>query len=270
MRSLFKRKSKAERFYQILDQDSNIYREKSIQKWERHFDKAFKYMKKNGVPEELKEYLAFRFPFHCWEYDLKEMEEIIFQTKEMDVRLVEKGLVPTSIGKLTNLERLTIAANSLKTLPEEVGHLKKLTLLNLGNNLIEEFPSVIFKLINLEELILTINNLVNVPKDIVSLKTLKILQLNNNELTTFPIEILGLFNLKMLGLMGNQISSIPSSITAFQHLEKLLLARNPIKNIPSNVSQLSQLKWLNLRSTNVSENHINEIKHWLPNIDITF
>ena len=59
---LFKKKSRVEKFSMVLNQDYNVYdwhSEKGEKKWLKDLDKVFKDMKKNGVPDELKEHLAF-------------------------------------------------------------------------------------------------------------------------------------------------------------------------------------------------------------------
>ncbi len=48
-----------------------------------------------------------------------------------------------SIGKLENLELLSLAKNRLKSLPKEIGQLKNLTFLNITENPIQDIPSEI-------------------------------------------------------------------------------------------------------------------------------
>lgn len=264
---LFKKKSRVERLYQILEQDSNIYGEKSIQKWERDFDKAFKDMKKNGVPEELKEHLAYRFPLHCWRYGLTDMTDIIIGTKEMAIELPKVGYVPDEIGEFYNLEQLFIYGR-VHELSPKIKKLRQLKTLSLIFDGI--LPEIIAELVALEELTLTHSRISNLPSNIITLKKLQNLELSYTNIENVPNEIYSMVSLRDLGLVKNKIQSISTSISRLENLEKLKLTDNPIEYIPKEVSNLRYLKYLYLEDTNIPENHKNEIKNWLPHTEITF
>ncbi|KAG4081354.1 hypothetical protein H8356DRAFT_1407126, partial [Neocallimastix lanati (nom. inval.)] len=101
------------------------------------------------------------------------------------------GSIPSSIGKLYNLEYLNLSNNSLSgTIPSSIGELRKLNSLKPNNNYLERpLPSPIDDLIKLEYLYLHNNTL--------------------NE--TIPSTIGKLFNLKELNLSNNNLSSIIST-----------------------------------------------------------
>lgn len=270
---LFKRKSRVEKISLILDRDHNIYHdyeEKTQQKWLKDLDKVFRDMKKNGVPEELKGFLAYRYPFHCLEYNLIDMEETIYDIKEMNVTLSDEGVLPPSIGRFTNLESLDLAFKGIKELPEEVANLKKLKILILGGNPIDIFPNVISNLYNLEELLLGKCNISKIPDNIVNLRSLKILHLINVNFNDFPIAITHIPNLIELNLQDNQISSIPLNIKNLKTIETLTLFNNPISNISIEIKELKRLKKIDLRKTSLTQDKLEKLKIWLPKTEIVF
>ncbi|WP_045113214.1 leucine-rich repeat domain-containing protein [Microscilla marina] len=270
---LFNRKSKAEKISLVLDRDSSLYddyEEKTNKKWQKDLDKVFRDMKKNGTPDELKDFLAYRYPFHCWEHGLEDMEEIILNTKEMQPITLENKQIPEKIQELIHLEILEITSSSIEIIPNELKYLEKLKTLNLGNNLISKFPEPITGLNNLQELILTRNNLSKIPKSISKLKHLQIIQLNNNEFQIFPEEILNLENLQQLGLMKNNIQEIPKRINLLEKLEELVMTNNPLQSIPNEIKSLNKLKWLALDKTNLPLTIKEDLSKWLPNTTLTF
>jgi len=117
------------------------------------------------------------------------------------------------IGKLTELEVLTINDNELFVIPEEIYSLTKLKKLEIKSNSLQVLPEGISKMVSLEELDLRHNGLTQLPADIAGLKSLKRLQLWGNRLTTLPHNIGDLYSLKELYLMNNRLRSLPKSIT---------------------------------------------------------
>lgn len=102
---------------------------------------------------------------------------------------------PTAITQLKKLSTLQIGGSKrglptkIKNIPAEIGKLKNLEKLDLGNNIIEELPKELFELENLKELILFGNKIKSIPKDILRLKKLKNIRLDGNPLINPPFEI---------------------------------------------------------------------------------
>ncbi|EAY30365.1 leucine-rich repeat domain-containing protein [Microscilla marina] len=266
---LFNRKSRVEKISLVLDRDSSIYddyEEKADKKWQKDLDKVFKSMKKNGTPDELKEFLAHRYPFHCWEHGLEDMEEIILNTKEMSVESPKNHSIPTQIGQCQNLEVFYLIQGRLQTIPPEFENLKSLKTLSVVVD--NEFPEVISRLTNLQELILTQSNIDKIPKHINKLKKLKKLELNDLHYGTFPLEVCQLPQLSELGLMRNGIQTVPPSISNLKALTKLNLTGNPIQSISPKINQLENLKSLYLRGTNLPKTLKAQLSEWLPNTEI--
>ena len=107
---------------------------------------------------------------------------------------------------------LNICGKSLNYLPESIGQLKFLQILDLRNNNLTELPESIGNLEFLEELILHDNALKSVPKSIGNLKNLGLLHLHNNNLTTLPETICNLKTWYPIGLSNNKIASLSEKI----------------------------------------------------------
>ncbi|EAY30371.1 leucine-rich repeat domain-containing protein [Microscilla marina] len=267
---IFNRKSRVEKISLVLDRDSSTYddyEEKTNKRWQKDLDKVFKGMKKNGTPDELKEFLAYRYPLHCWQYDLIDMKEIIKNTQEMAIDLPEVGYIPPEIGQFTNLNTL-ILYGRVTNIAEELQKLSKLHTLSIVYD--GDFPEVITRLKNLEELILTQGKINNISKNISLLKKLRIFQFNVTRYEKFPQEITKLNNLETLGLMDNKIEEIPASIESLRNLEKLILANNPLQKISPKITGLKKLKALDIRHTNLTEETKIQLPKWLPHTEITF
>ena len=109
------------------------------------------------------------------------------------------GRVPSSIGRLENLEMLNLSSNQLfGRLPESIGSLTKLEALGLfDNQLFGDIPESIGNLTALRELVLSNNELGGaIPESISKLAQLEVLQLQNNVFESY--EGLGKLNTRQL------------------------------------------------------------------------
>ena len=121
--------------------------------------------------------------------------------------------LPTFIGNFDNLRVLCVhdvicnKVNSygrgiyLKFLPDSIGNLKNLRILDLSNNKLETLPDSIGNLTNLEELYLSNNyHFSKLPDSIGNLKKLEVLELEKTSLKSLPESLENLTNLKELSL----------------------------------------------------------------------
>ena len=159
-------------------------------------------------------------------------------------------------GVTTNAQgrvgRLDLHKNQLKgAIPDSLGNLSNLTLLNLRNNqLTGAIPESIGKLTNLSKLFLSFNQLTGpIPESFSNLTNLFSLALDNNQLSgPIPEWIGNLSNLETLQLDENQLTGpIPESIEKLSNLEWLILSRNQLTGpIPGWIGNLSNLEHLTL------------------------
>jgi len=128
--------------------------------------------------------------------------------------------IPESILNYKNIEFLGL--NSLKTqvkeLPKKLYALKKLKVLQFGNNGLEKLSSRIKNLGSLEKLELEGNQLSQIPKEIKSLKNLETLNIASNQITHLPDSICDLEDLETLHICNNQIYQLPKQIEKLQKL----------------------------------------------------
>lgn len=158
------------------------------------------------------------------------------------------GIVPPSVGNLTNLTSLYLADNSLNgTIPSSLGELSHLSALDLSSNaLVGSIPSSFTSLKNLSTLNISSNSLSgSVPLGIGTLSGLRHLNLSGNQLSgSLPVQLGDLGNLVDLDLSFNNISgSVPSDLRGLRSLQRMLLGNNLLggplpDDLFSNPSQL--------------------------------
>lgn len=86
----------------------------------------------------------------------------------LDVHFNELHTIPTTIGKLTNLEILDLSSNfsDMTQLPETISDIISLKVLNLSNNQIHALPNTFGRLLNLSKLNVDGNPLEIPPKSV--------------------------------------------------------------------------------------------------------
>ncbi|XP_056174321.1 disease resistance protein RPV1-like isoform X2 [Syzygium oleosum] len=153
--------------------------------------------------------------------------------------------IPNSIGKLELLTELDLSCSGIWELPESIGDLKNLKILNIAHNVkLSSLPSTISKLGNLEELDAMKCESLGGEIPIDGLFSLKILQLSSTCVSGFPdafdklsrLEKLDLFDCKMLQSLPQSISRLPS----LQHLE--LSGCDNLQSLPELPACLTVLK----------------------------
>nr|MDA3818638.1 leucine-rich repeat domain-containing protein [Prolixibacteraceae bacterium] len=171
------------------------------------------------------------------------------------------GNIPNEIGKLSNLTVLNLRWNyglQGTSIPDSIVNLENLTELNLVNNRHSgSIPESIGNLSALEYLNLEANwNLTgSIPASIGSMTNLRYLNLGYNNLTgSIPAEIGNLANLQELYLYNNQLSgSIPASIGNLTNLSNLNSRGNNLTgNIPAEIGNLTDLNYLYLNNNQLT------------------
>ncbi len=171
--------------------------------------------------------------------------------KDMKVERLNLGglkltQLPESIGKLRNLNSLTLMDNKLKTLPKSFEKLTKLELLNVRDNNFQGIPKSIFKLKNLEYLVFTGNPIEALPDAIGGLTKLIYLSLNHTKIERLPSTIGNLKKLEELKLGKSKLKTLPNSIGNLTNLKTLILLKNDLSSLPD-LSRLNKLGHLDIR-----------------------
>ncbi|XDD45368.1 leucine-rich repeat domain-containing protein [Leptospira sp. WS39.C2] len=171
------------------------------------------------------------------------------EEKVLNLSNKEVGILPTSIGNLSNVEELTLQYDSLTTLPKEIGNLKQLRILNLFGNPLTDLPEELGNLQNLEVLLLGRTQLREIPPVISRLKHLKTLALDETkvQLTEADVDV---------------IANLP-------HLEILDLSlMREYKTLPKNLAKLSFLKQLVLQKTLLEKSDVMRLRDELPKVRV--
>ena len=167
--------------------------------------------------------------------------------KELILRYNQINYLPEWLGNLTALEILNININSLIELPLSIGKLTNLKELLLWKNELRTLPDSIGFLKNLKKLNLRLNQLENLPSSFGNLTNLVDLNLHDNKLKFLPESFPMLSCLELLNLSWNNIETLPQSIGNLKNLKTLDLERNELKVLPSSIGSLYSLEYLNLR-----------------------
>lgn len=105
----------------------------------------------------------------------------------MSLFLLQLEQIPETIGRLMCLQVLNLCNNRLTTLPNEIGLLNKLHTLNLGLNQLQSLPSTIAALKELRNIGLSDNQFTRVPGCLSRLNNLEKVNLDRNPfITEYP------------------------------------------------------------------------------------
>ncbi|CAF0893967.1 unnamed protein product [Adineta ricciae] len=167
------------------------------------------------------------------------------------------------LSKWNTLRELDLHGNQLKSLPDEVGHLKFIEVCNLSNNHFEDLPLILGSLPRLTKLLAFNNHLGNLSSSLVfsKLSNLRILNLNNNSITQLPADIGCLINLEIFTIEHNQLLELPREIGLCTHLVELHLGFNSLTRLPLEIGYL-----INLQTLIVHRNDLLEIPESITNL----
>ncbi|XP_054813135.1 probable LRR receptor-like serine/threonine-protein kinase At3g47570 isoform X5 [Prosopis cineraria] len=212
------------------------------------------------------------------------------------------GNIPSEIGNLTNLIRLSLGENSLTgPLPRTISNLKALQFLNFEGNqlqglIVDEIceikrlvylylslnkfsgamPTCIGNMTSLQKLFVGSNKLISViPSSFWNLNDILEVNLSSNILVgNLSFKIGNLKALTLLDLSRNNLSSIiPITLGGLQNLQILSLAHNTLQgNIPETFGNLLSLVKLDLSQNNLSGEIPKSLESlvYLKNINLSY
>ncbi|MGF1688872.1 leucine-rich repeat domain-containing protein [Photobacterium japonica] len=134
-----------------------------------------------------------------------------------------------------------------------IAKLRKLTVLHIGWQELNQLPVEVTELTNLKELVVLNSPIAVIPPTISHLASLRKLVFRGTDITEIPPEIGLLQQLEDLDLGNNNIHSLPRDIGNIKRLKSLNLHYNPIDSIPDELDRLDQLTFLGLTGTKFSE-----------------
>ncbi|KAA0705115.1 hypothetical protein E1301_Tti022224 [Triplophysa tibetana] len=160
--------------------------------------------------------------------------------------LARRGMLelPEELWELTELQKLNLSLNLLRSIPSSLAVLQNLVVLNLWGNQLTSLPPEVGRLRNLKVLFAYRNRLSDVPEELGCCTKLEVLSLANNQLTGLPASLSALSGLKKLNLSHNHITHIPACVYTMKNLVFLQLACNKLENIADQIQALIDLKIL--------------------------
>jgi Leucine-rich repeat (LRR) protein len=124
-------------------------------------------------------------------------------------------------SKFTNLQYLSLKNDGLREIPEGIGSLRSLKVLDLSGNDFKELPPTFVNLTNLEELFLNEERNLKLEKSIPilsQLPSLRLLHLENNALKKLPKNVFMLNRIESLYLNKNRFSELPQELKSLKNL----------------------------------------------------
>ncbi|OON20145.1 leucine Rich repeat-containing domain protein, partial [Opisthorchis viverrini] len=174
----------------------------------------------------------------------------------------------SGVGNLKDLQILVVKSNNLQgPLPEDLGQLTKLQILDCSKNRITILPDAIASCTKLIRLLLDYNCIGELPSSIGCLKKLQQLGIKYNQLTRLPTELAQCQQLTELNIEGNQITRLPhlsmdynnldtvstNDFADAEHLRSLTMGNNNIVHLEIVASQWRQLVQLDLSYNRITK-----------------
>lgn len=205
-----------------------------------------------------------RFPadqvFGSFAQALKTPEKVRCLSPNVEGEMVKMKRLPPGLGKLVNLEVLSLSClEELEALPEEIGNLKKLRELIIDNgngcSMNISLPRSIGNLENLRMLRLygaldptdtgdgrTRQRKSNpLPDTIGNLRRLEVLDIGRNGLAVVPPQLARLTQLKTLRMDYNRLRVVPAFVGNFKNLKELSLHANRKVSLPVSLASMPGL-----------------------------
>ena len=167
--------------------------------------------------------------------------------RHLSFRDKQLGQAP-DVWEHTDLETLVLSGNGLREVPEALGRLKSLRMLDLGHNQLAHLPEELGDIEGLSDfLYLNDNRLFELPSSLRKLAKLRYLNISQNQFAILPDCICRMANLLELRADANQMTSLPDSIAELKRLRELHLRDNRLTFLPEAIGRLSELRYLDLR-----------------------
>ncbi|XP_059018952.1 DISP complex protein LRCH3 isoform X9 [Mustela lutreola] len=161
--------------------------------------------------------------------------------------------IPEAILNLQALTFLNISRNQLSTLPVHLCNLP-LKVLIASNNKLVSLPEEIGHLRHLTELDVSCNEIQTIPSQIGNLEALRDLNVRRNHLVRLPEELAEL-PLIRLDFSCNKITAVPVCYRNLRHLQIITLDNNPLQSPPAQIcikGKIHIFKYLNIQACKIA------------------
>ncbi len=169
--------------------------------------------------------------------------------------------LPEDIGRLKNLESLSVESDQLKQLPNQIVSLSHLRHLEVIGSQMTELPADFGNLSALRTIILQRTQLHELPNGFGELNRLEVAEMDFNRLGKLPDDLSGLTNLRVLTLQGHQLSALPKTVGELSAMEELYLGGNQLGRLPNEISNLR-----NLETLAIEKNQIHSLPQWIGHL----
>ncbi|XP_017732588.1 PREDICTED: protein LAP2 isoform X2 [Rhinopithecus bieti] len=170
------------------------------------------------------------------------------QLERLDLGSNEFTEVPEVLEQLSGLKEFWMDANRLTFIPGFIGSLKQLTYLDVSKNNIEMVEEGISACENLQDLLLSSNSLQQLPETIGSLKNITTLKIDENQLMYLPDSIGGLISVEELDCSFNEVEALPSSIGQLTNIRTFAADHNYLQQLPPEIGSWKNVTVLFLHS----------------------
>ncbi|KAM9785668.1 leucine-rich repeat-containing protein 47 [Neosynchiropus ocellatus] len=182
--------------------------------------------------------------------------ELVLQGNSVDKRISSNGGLPLSVYSLVLLNYLEVSqCPSWTELHVDIQKLTNLQSLILCRNKLSSVPNVIGSLRALKVLDLSVNNLNALPVEVTQLAELTTLNVSCNKLEALPDGLSNCHKLSTINISKNNIASLPADICSekLDLLSSLVASENSIEELSGDVSMLGALKVLDLSNNKLKE-----------------
>ncbi|KTG35754.1 hypothetical protein cypCar_00013780 [Cyprinus carpio] len=170
------------------------------------------------------------------------------QLERLDLGSNEFTEVPEVLEQLTGIRELWMDGNKLTFLPGMIGTLKQLRYLDVSKNNLEMVDEQISGCENLQDLLLSNNTLTQLPGSIGLSEKTDTLEVDDNQLMYLPDTIGGLTTLDELDCSFNEIEALPSTIGQCVTLRTFAADHNLLTQMPPEMGSLKNVTVLFLHS----------------------
>ena len=151
------------------------------------------------------------------------------------------------------LKVLRIIGNRLKVLPQNIGDMSELLLLDVGVNQLRELPESLGRVYVLQHLNVRMNNLTSLPSSLQRMGKLRSLIANNNRLDQLPSWIGGLASLLNIQVQHNLLRELPNEIGELDTLTVLFAWNNLLGVLPSTMGDMVSMQVFDARNNRLAD-----------------
>ncbi|GMT19236.1 hypothetical protein PFISCL1PPCAC_10533, partial [Pristionchus fissidentatus] len=154
------------------------------------------------------------------------------------------------IENCANLTNLVLKDNKLTSLPEEIGLLTQLKLIDVSSNELTSLPQSMKNLENLQSLDIAKNKITTEGLfDFEGLVMLHILEASHNELTQFPQSLTceTLVKLHTVNFSHNHITNVPFELSNVTKLKDFKMEKNELTDLPLCLGVMDKIRFLDLK-----------------------